>query len=85
MIGYMPFGAFNISSFCLSIVKPITCYPRSCAEIPHAGGRVFERGDEEFLRDHTHDGTLRVQGTVSFFPRSFTNTCRGSAHYRRLH
>ncbi|KAF9512935.1 hypothetical protein BS47DRAFT_1393815 [Hydnum rufescens UP504] len=26
-----------------------------CAEIPHAGGRVFERGDEEFLRDHTHD------------------------------
>jgi len=31
-----------------------------CAEIPHAGGRVFERGDEEFLRDHTHDVPIIV-------------------------
>jgi len=31
-----------------------------CAEIPHAGGRVFERGDEEFLHDHTHNVPIVV-------------------------
>jgi hypothetical protein len=33
-------------------------YSRLCIQVPHAGGRVFERGDEEFLNFATNGNHL---------------------------